>query len=75
MYCTCILLIRSPSVLDAAKHVLGLLGCSMALGGSVKGDGGRDIEGQTQAVAGIDVEPDDVLTLRVILCLWLIESC
>ncbi len=60
---------------DAAKHVLGLLGCSMALGSSVKGEGGRDIEGHPQAVAGIDVEPDDVLTLKVLLGFWLVESC
>ena len=49
---------------DAAKLVLGMLGCSL-LSSSVKGEGGRDIEGQSVAAAGIDIEPDDVLTLKV----------
>lgn len=52
--------------LDAAKHVLSVLGCS-ALSSNIKSEeSGRDLEGQSVAAVGVDVEPEDVLWLKVL---------
>lgn len=51
---------------DAAKHVLSMLGCSAL---SKADENGRDLEDQSAAAVGIDVEPEDVLMLKVVVVL------